>query len=106
MPRGEDDEAYWKEVRNMFTLESSRVYLNNGTMGIMPLPVQLAVEQAFKETANRGAYPGHKDDLQAAIGELIGASAAEIAITKNVSEGTNLACWGIPMKKGEEVIIT
>lgn len=101
-----DDESYWREIRQLFTLESNRVFLNNGTMGIMPLPVQTAVEKSFRETANRAAYPGHKDDLHKLIAELIGADHSEIGITKNVSEGNNIACWGIPLKKGDEVIMT
>ena len=102
----EDNEAYWKELRGMFTLEKEKVFLNNGTMGIMSIPVQQAVEQAFRDTANKAQYPGHKDDLQKIIGELIGADYTEIGITKNVSEGNNIACWGIPLKKGDEVIMT
>lgn len=101
-----NDEAYWKEVRDIFTLEKNRVFLNNGTMGIMPLPVQSAVEQAFRDTASKAMYPGHKEDLHKLLAELTGASSDEFAITKNVSEGVNLACWGLNLKRGDEIILT
>lgn len=104
--KGTPDEEYWKNLRSMFPLDKKKVYLNNGTMGITPYPVLMAVENSYRDIARTGNYPGHNQNLQKAIGDLIGAQPEEIAITKNVSEGTNHACWGIPMKKGDEVILT
>jgi selenocysteine lyase/cysteine desulfurase len=75
-------------------------------MGITPYPVLSALQNGFEHAASKGAYPGHTDDLQKAIAELIGCDFDEIAITKNVSEGINHACWGIPMSKGDEVLMT
>lgn len=102
-----DDEEYWKTLKSsLFTLEADRVYLNNGTMGITPLPVLHALQSSFSNAAEKGSYPAHRDSLQKEIGGLIGCDYSEIAITKNVSEGVNLAAWGVSMKKGDEVLMT
>ncbi|MCC7297730.1 MAG: aminotransferase class V-fold PLP-dependent enzyme [Bacteroidia bacterium] len=102
MPNEED----WNTIRNLFPLKSDKIFLNNGTMGITPLPVLHYMQHAFLETAENGSYPSHNDDLQKLLGGLIGAELDELTITKNVSEGTNHVCWGIPLKKKDEVILT
>lgn len=99
-------EPDWEQLRNLFPLEKSKTYLNNGTMGITPYPVLMELERAFRHVAEHAAYPSHNDKLQKAIGDLIGAAPEEIAITKNVSEGTNHTCWGIDLRKKDEVILT
>ena len=44
--------------------------------------------------------------FQENLGQLLGWKGSELAITKNGSEGVNLACRAITLKKGDEVIIT
>jgi len=106
-PAAHDDEEYWKTLKSsLFTLEQDRIYLNNGTMGITPLPVLHAIKTSFENAASKGAYPMHKDTLQQEISKLTGCTPGELAITKNVSEGINLAAWGIKMQKGDEVLMT
>ena len=107
IPAAADDEQYWSALRaSLFPIENGRIFLNNGTMGITPYPVLASLQKGFEHAASKGAYPGHTEDLQKAIAELIGCDADEIAITKNVSEGINHACWGIPLSKGDEVLMT
>ena len=107
IPAAADDEQYWSALRaSLFPIENGRIFLNNGTMGITPYPVLASLQKGFEHAASKGAYPGHTEDLQKAIAELIGCDADEIAITKNVSEGINHACWGIPLGKGDEVLMT
>ncbi|MBS3913009.1 MAG: aminotransferase class V-fold PLP-dependent enzyme [Bacteroidetes bacterium] len=104
--RNADNVELWKDLRALFPLQKGRTYLNNGTMGITPYPVLQAVEQSFLTAATEGAYPGHSDELLKLIAGLTGVTADEITITKNVSEGTNHVCWGIPLKAGDEVILS
>lgn len=103
---GFDEEQYWKEIRALFPLEAGKVYLNNGTMGLTSIPVLQTLEKSFLHASATGSYPSHNENLQKSIGDIIGAQAHQIAITKNVSEGTNHACWGIKMKRKDEVIMT
>ncbi|MBL7900848.1 MAG: aminotransferase class V-fold PLP-dependent enzyme [Bacteroidia bacterium] len=105
-PADNPDESYWQSLRNLFPLDAERVFLNNGTMGITPYPVLQAVQDGFLNAARNGHYPGHNDNLQKELASVIGADVKEVTITKNVSEGVNLACWGIPLKSGDEVIMT
>ncbi len=100
-----DDEAYWDNVRQLFPLTQKMIYLNNGTMGPSPYPVIEAVRDGMMEGDHHGGYGG----WEAASGKLagfLGADEAEIALTHNVTDGINIACWGLPLKKGDEVILT
>ena len=47
----------------------------------------------------------HDGSFEEQLGQIMGCKGSELAITKNVSEGVNLACRAIALKKGDEVII-
>lgn len=98
--------ASWSEIRSQFLLQPDRIYLNNGTMGITPLHVLNTVKNSFDLIAEKATYPHDDEKLPLKLSELIGCSKSEIAITKNVTEAVNHACWSIPLKKGDEVLMT
>jgi selenocysteine lyase/cysteine desulfurase len=101
----EDDETYWQTVRQLFPLSREWAYLNNGTFGPSPYPVIEAMRNAQMDADMHGNY-GSYDSTPPKIAKFVGADHDEIALTHNVTEGINLACWGVPLKKGDEVIIT
>ena len=102
----ETDGPYWEFIRGLFPLNPKITFLNNGTMGITPLPVLEALNKSFRNLAENAAYPMHDGSFEEQLAQIIGCKGSELAITKNVSEGVNLACRAIPLKKGDEVIIT
>jgi len=102
----EHDGPYWDFIRTLFPLKSDLTFLNNGTMGITPYPVLEALNKSFHHIAENGAYPMHDGSFEENLGQILGCKGSELAITKNVSEGVNLACRAISLKKGDEVIIT
>lgn len=102
----QSDNFDWAAIRSMFPLGNDRIFLNNGTMGITPYPVLNAVQNSFETIAEKAEYPHHSDDLEKMLASIIGADPKEIGITKNVSEGINHICWGLDLKRGDEVILT
>lgn len=100
-----DDEAYWSNVRQLFPLTREWTYLNNGTFGPSPYPVIDAMRTAQMDADMYGNY-GAYDTTMPKIAKFVGANDDEIALTHNVTEGINIACWGVPLKKGDEVIVT
>ena len=96
----------WEMIRTLFPLKRDVVFLNNGTMGVTPYAVLETVQDEFQRIAETAQYPHHTDELESLLAKTIRADANEIAITKNVSEGINHICWGIDLKKGDEVILT
>jgi len=91
----EMDGPYWDFIRGLFPINSKITFLNNGTMGITPLPVLEALNKSFRNLAENAAYPMHDGSFEEQLGSLIGCKGSELAITKNVSEGVNLACRAI-----------
>lgn len=100
-----DDEKYWKNVRQLFPLTYDRAYLNNGTMGPSPYPVIDAINKGIRYNDYEGEY-GHYDKSAESLADFINADKDEVALTHNVTEGINIACWGLPLKAKDEVILT
>ncbi len=101
----ESDEAYWQNVRQLFPLAKDRAYLNNGTLGPSPYPVIEAVHKGMMDEDQDGNYGGW-EAASAKLAKFVGAHDDEIALTHNVTEGINIGCWGLPLKRGDEVILT
>lgn len=102
---GAEDEHYWNSIRAFFPLSREWAYLNNGTVGPSPYPVIEATRAGMMDTDRYGHYDGYLDALKSLAG-FVGAESDEIALTHNVTEGINIACWGLPLHKGDEVILT
>lgn len=100
-----DDETYWKNVRQLFPLTKDWAYLNNGTMGPSPYPVIEAVRNGMMDGDHHGSYGGW-EATEDRLAKFVGAEKEEIALTHNVTDGINIACWGLPLKRGDEVILT
>ena len=100
-----DDEAHWKNVRALFPLSRKWTYLNNGTMGPSPYPVIEAVHEGMVKSNEHVTYSGYEKS-KGAYSRIAGVSEDEIALTHNVTEGINIACWGLPLKRKDEVILT
>lgn len=100
-----DDEVYWKLVRNQFPLAKDKIYLNNGTMGPSPYPVIEAVKNTMMDVDVNGNYGGW---AQAAVRleKFLKVNEGEIALTHNVTDGINIVAQGLPLKKGDEIILT
>lgn len=100
-----DDEKYWSNVRQLFPLTREWAYLNNGTMGPSPYPVIEATRKWMMDGDQLGNYGGW-EQTAARLARFLGANDDEIALTHNVTDGINIVCWGLPLKKGDEVILT
>ena len=104
-PIAKDDEKYWQNVRQLFPLTKELTYLNNGTMGPSPYPVIEAVKNGMMDGDHHGGYGGWENTAKK-LAAFVGADENEIALTHNVTDGINIGCWGVPLRKGDEVILT
>jgi cysteine desulfurase / selenocysteine lyase len=102
---GTEEEQYWGMVRQQFPLAKDKIYLNNGTMGPSPFPVIEAVKNNMMDVDVNGNYGGW-EATAAKLAGYVGTREDEIALTHNVTDGINIVCWGLALKKGDEVILT
>jgi len=104
-----EDEQFWKFVRTQFPLTDERAYMNTGGLGASPYAVIDAVKAKMDEL-EKVAETGRSDepwkDVKTAAGQLLGCDPTEMAFTRNATEGINIVCNGLPLKRGDEMITT
>ncbi len=104
-PVSADDEHFWSVVRSQFSLKKEPLFLNNGTMGPSPRVVQDALRMETEEI-DRSARYGGWEDVRARIARFVHCAQTEISLTHNVTEGISVIACGLPLKRGDEVILT
>ena len=108
-----DPEAYWKKIRDtQFLLPDWRAFLNNGSLGIAPLPVVRHVSDYLAQSAALQVpdYPrwgyetmdAHREELAA----FVGCKKDELALLHNATEGLSLTANGIDLAPGDEIVMT
>ena len=107
-----DDENYWREIQQAFTLDRTIINLNNG--GCCPSP--RVVHEAFKrylDISNQSPtyhmwqiLEPNIESVRRRLAAAFGCDPEEMAITRNASEALQIAQLGIDLKPGDEVITT
>jgi selenocysteine lyase/cysteine desulfurase len=107
-----EDEDYWSIIQNSYSVNPNIINLNNGGVSPSPLVVQQAVAR-FNDLTNEG--PSYfmwrildqgREPLREKLALLAGTSPEEIAVNRNATEALNTIIYGLPLKKGDEVIGT
>ncbi len=104
-PVSPDDEHFWSVVRSQFSLKYEPLFLNNGTVGPSPRVVQDALRKETEEI-DRSARYGGWEDARIRIARFVHCASTEISLTHNVTEGINVIACGLPLRRGDEVILT
>jgi isopenicillin-N epimerase len=108
----QDDEAFWDTIRAQFLLEPDLIYLNAGTTGAMPRVV-LEAEARYQRLLAENPKIRHHFEYEVVptivrqkAADFIGASLEETALTHNTTEGLNIVAHGLPLVRGDHVVIT
>jgi isopenicillin-N epimerase len=107
----DEDGGYWAKVRKHFMLEDGFTYMNTGTLGPTPRPIWEAMNEYWRLMAvnpneKSAIFQDHVEQIRAKVATFLGASADEIAITRNTTEGNTILCQGLDLKAGDEILIT
>ena len=100
-----EEEDFWRELRKSFPLQESKVYFNTGTFGPSSTQVLQKVRKKSESIAETGDY-GDTEQVREVFARFLKAGKEEISLTHNTTEGINIAAWALPLKEGDEVIIT
>jgi len=106
------NEDYWTMVKRQFPLADGLIYLNAANVCPASRPVLDRHQEFMRDFQmdpsfqNRDKYDKLQESLRAKLATLLDASAEEIAITRNTSEGSNIVVNGIDLKEGDEIVIT
>src|SRR5580693_1986614 len=111
----QNEDAYWRELRQQFLIPADEVYLNNGTVGSSPAPVLRAVFKGYEETeklnqADPEDYPiwgyGPWNEFRDPLASFVGCNRDEIALLRNATEANSYIANGLDLKPGDEVLMT
>ena len=105
------DEFYWREIQQAFTLDRTLINLNNGNSCPSPRVVHEALKRYldFSNQApvyHRGLLEQNKETARRRLAAEFGCNKEEIALTRNSSEALQIAQNGIDLKPGDEVVTT
>ena len=106
------DESYWFQVAQAFTVERTIVNLNNGGCSPSPRWVQEAMKRHLDFSNNAPPYhmwrilEPQREPLRARMARYFGADTEELAFTRNASEGLQICQFGIELARGDEVLTT
>ncbi len=107
-----DDEDFWHLIRQAFTISPNVMNLNNGGVSPQPRVVQEAVERYNRLSNEAPSYymwrilDMGREPLRQKLADLAGCSAEEIAIQRNSSESLETIIFGLPLQRGDEVVLT
>src|SRR6184192_4899822 len=105
------DEFYWREIQEAFTLDRTLTNLNNGNTCPAPRVVHEAVKR-YMDMANmlpvqyNGMIVRNIDTVRRRMAAEFGCDPSELALTRNASESLQIAQNGIDLKAGDEVLTT
>jgi len=106
------DEGYWRDIQQAFTLDRTIINLNNGYTCPSPRVVHEALKR-YLDISNQA--PIHYmwnllepniETVRRKLAAEAGCDPEELAITRNASEGLQIAQLGIDLQAGDEVVTT
>jgi len=93
-------------------ISTDLINLNNGGVSPQPLPVQKAHEENLKLCNNGPSFfmwrllDKQREPLRQRLAEMFGCEPEELAINRNTTEGLNTIIAGLPLKAGDEVVLS
>lgn len=109
---GGDDDKFWESVQMSYVQSKKFINLENGYFSPQPLPVLNAFVEYSKMINTSPSYYMRtqqfedKEKVRQALAGFAEVDAEEIALTRNTTESLNIIIQGLPLKKGDEVIVT
>src|SRR2546422_6695881 len=106
------DEDFWREVQQAFTLDRTLINLNNGGVSPSPRVVQEAMRRYLDYSNTAPAYTMWQilepeiESGRRRLAASFGCDPEEMAITRNASEALEILQLGIPLERGDEVLTT
>ena len=106
------DEGYWKKVRKQYTPSKKLVNLNNAGVNPQTKMVQEAVAYYEKLSNEMPSYymwrviEKEKGLVKNALADLLGVKGEDLALMRNASEALETVVFGLPLKKGDEVVLS
>ncbi len=106
------DEDFWMQIQEAFTLDRTMINLNNGGVSPSPRVVQDAMRRYLEYSSQAPSYfmwrhlEPQIESVRRRLALNFGCDPEEIAITRNASESLETCLLGFDLKAGDEVLTT
>ena len=106
------DEDFWFEVQQAFTVDRTIINLNNGGVSPSPRVVQEAMRRYLEYSNQAPTYTMWRilqpqtEGVRKRLARAFGCDTEEMAITRNASEALEICQLGLDLKPGDEVLTT
>ncbi|MBD0284076.1 MAG: aminotransferase class V-fold PLP-dependent enzyme, partial [Flavisolibacter sp.] len=104
------EEDFWYYIQQAFTVSSAIINFNNGGVSPAPKTVQEAMKRYYDYSNEAPSYymwrilDQGRETLRNNLARQAGCHAEEVAINRNSSEGLETVIFGLPLKRGDEVV--
>lgn len=112
-PKGiAEDEAFWAQIQQAFTLDRTMVNLNNGGVCPSPRVVQDALRRMLEYSNQAPSFYMWRhleteiDSVRRGLAKAFACDAEEVAITRNASEALETCLFGFDLGPGDEILTT
>lgn len=103
-----------RDRQSLYPALANKTYGNFGGQGPMSQQTLDAIANAYQEVQTLGPFGGavkawldrEVPALRQAIAEELHAPPSTIAITENVTDGCNIALWGLPWESGDRILMS
>ncbi|MEM6502507.1 MAG: aminotransferase class V-fold PLP-dependent enzyme [Cyanobacteria bacterium P01_C01_bin.89] len=103
-----------RDRQSLYPALANKIYGNYGGQGPMSQPTLDAITNAYQEVQTLGPFGRAVNGwierevlaLRQAIAQELHAEPSAIALTENVTDGCNIALWGLPWEKGDRILIS
>jgi len=105
------DEDFWLKVRGDYDIKPDYINLENGYYCFMPRQTMDHLVEHMRSVNYEGSYYmrtvqwENKNRVAEKVAEIVGCSAAEVAITRNTTESLDLIIGGLDWKAGDEAVM-
>jgi selenocysteine lyase/cysteine desulfurase len=107
-----EDEAFWFEVQQAFTVDRTLINLNNGGVCPSPRVVQDAMRRYLELSNEAPVYTMWRilepavESVRVGLARTFGCDPEEMAITRNASESLENVQFGLALAPGDEILTT
>lgn len=111
-PPDADDEEFWIQIQQAFTLDRNIVNFNNGGCCPSPRVVNEALRRQIEYSNQGPSYYMWRhlepeiESVRKRLAAAFGCDAEEMAITRNASEALETCLLGFDLEKGDEILTT
>lgn len=108
---GDNDEDFWSDIALEYDIDDRYTVLNGGGNNPLPRRVTSALLRYQKMAASQPRpfnyhFIAYRDQHRRALAELFGCEPAELALTRNTTEGLNIVAQGLDLKRGDQVLFS